>query len=495
MEPGSPRDRPPLTRLRIAANVSARNVLASAHEMSVNGCTPAKLCGCHGHVQDQVPAVVLLSMACVKCGHENREDDLFCSGCGARFLAGDRAVIGVSQLERDLGLCLRQGLDRLDYPDHFGRPIDLPALTRIADGYVQAEGLAIRGRSAQIKRLLWDALGRMQGNDASGARFLRLLFFGETPWEERQPSVLPVSPLESPDLLRARAKEESGLDEGNFHRKLAVELPRFSGQLVQFSVRLGLPVATGDGSGHLDTGGFPAYRLAPPGSVSPSPARPSPALPGPPQQSQAGRPAKSRTAGGRDPRRRRVSGAGRQPISVADPDEALRRQVQEAVKPGLLAFNPPPEMMQGQQERVEVSIARSAELRDAMIVGLRGRGAPEFEELGTSSSMTVELRGSAFEIDSLSATEQLVAPLARWEFDVRPLRFGVRTLTLCICLRIDSPSVRDGRISVPVLEKQIRIQVDVVYGTRRFVTANWQWLIASVIALGGALAAWAALVR
>jgi hypothetical protein len=432
---------------------------------------------------------------CVKCGHESREDDLFCSGCGTRFLAGDRAVIGVSQLERDLGLCLRQGLDRLDYPDHLGRLIDIPALTRIADGYVQAEGLAIRGRSGQIKRLLWDALGRMPGNDASGARFLRLLFFGETPGEERHPSALPVSPLESPDLLRARAKEESGLDEGSFHRKLAVELPRLSGQLVQFSVRLGLPVATGDGTAHLNSGGLPAYRSAPPGSALPGPDLPGPALPSPPQQSQAGRPAKSRTAGGRDPRRRRISGAGRQPISVVDPDEALRRQVQEAVRPGLLAFNPPPEMMQGQQERVEVSIARSAELRDAMIVGLRGRGAPEFEELGTSSSMTVELRGSAFEIDSLSATEQLVAPLARWEFDVRPLRFGVRTLTLCICLRIDSPSVRDGRISVPVLEKQIRIQVDVVYGTRRFVTANWQWLIASVIALGGALAAWAALVR
>jgi hypothetical protein len=449
---------------------------------------------------------------CVKCGHENREDDLFCSGCGARFLAGDRAVIGVSQLERDLGLCLRQGLDRLDYPDHFGRPIDLPALTRIADGYVQAEGLAIRGRSAQIKRLLWDALGRMQGNDASRAQFLRLLVFGETPFEERHPSALPVSPLESPDLLRARAQEESGLDEGDFTRKLAIELPRLSGQLVQFSARLGLPAAAGDGDAHRDDGRWPGVSWsAPPASGRPHPAAPAseppdpappasgPPDPAPPSQAlpsqPPGRPAKSRSAGGRDPRRRRISGAGHQPVSVVDPDEALRRQVQEAVRPGLLAFNPPPEMMQGQQERVEVSIARSAELRDAMIVGLRGRGAPEFEELSTSSSMTVELRGSAFEIDSLSAAEQLVAPLARWEFDVRPLRFGVHALTLCICLRIDSPSVRDGRISVPVLEKQIRIQVDVVYGTRRFVRANWQWLIASMLGLGGALAAWAALLH
>jgi len=52
-----------------------------------------------------------------------------------------------------------------------------------------------------------------------------------------------------------------------------------------------------------------------------------------------------------------------------------------------------------------------------------------------------------------------------------------------------------GRIAVPVLERDIRIRVVVRYGARRLVTNNWRWLIATVLGLGGALAAWIALVR
>jgi hypothetical protein len=46
-----------------------------------------------------------------------------------------------------------------------------------------------------------------------------------------------------------------------------------------------------------------------------------------------------------------------------------------------------------------------------------------------------------------------------------------------------------------VLERDIRIHVDVVYGTRRFVTGNWQWLVGTAVGLGGGIAAWIALVH
>jgi hypothetical protein len=155
-------------------------------------------------------------------------------------------------------------------------------------------------------------------------------------------------------------------------------------------------------------------------------------------------------------------------------------------------------MLQGRKERVEVGIARSPELREALTAGLRGRGAPQFETVTTSAHMGVELKGSSFEIVPFSPLEQLVAPTARWEFDVLPNRAGRQTLTLCVNLSIEpghSPAAAGGRIAVPILEREIRIRVDVGYGTRRFITGNWQWLIATILGLGGALAAWLALVH
>ncbi len=180
-------------------------------------------------------------------------------------------------------------------------------------------------------------------------------------------------------------------------------------------------------------------------------------------------------------------------IATAGADDWVSRAVREIVKPGLLAFNPPPEMFQGRTERIEVGVARSPELRDALTAGFRGRGLPEVVQVGTSPAMGVELRGSSFEITGYSPLEQLVAPLARWEFDVTPVRAGNQTLTLCVSLRINSPFAGGGQIAVPVLERKIRIRVDVSYGTRRFVMSNWQWLIATALGLGGAVAAWVAL--
>jgi hypothetical protein len=185
--------------------------------------------------------------------------------------------------------------------------------------------------------------------------------------------------------------------------------------------------------------------------------------------------------------------SGRRRPQAKQADDPVSRAVRAAVRPGLLAFNPPAEMNQGQKERVEVGIARSSELRQALAAGLRGRGEPQFEEVNTSPFMGVELKGTAFEITPFSPLEQLVAPLARWEFDVTPHRAGHQTLALCISLRIDpisSELTYGGRIAVPVLEREIHIRVDVAYGTRRFLAANWQWLIVTAAGLGGGLAAW-----
>ena len=110
--------------------------------------------------------------------------------------------------------------------------------------------------------------------------------------------------------------------------------------------------------------------------------------------------------------------------------------------------------------------------------------------------MSVDLKGDAFQITPYSAPTQIVAPLARWEFDVLPSRSGLQTLILCVCLLVALPGLEaanTGYRSMPVLEREIRIQVDVSYSTRRFLASNWQWLIATVAGFGGGIAAWMAL--
>ena len=225
--------------------------------------------------------------------------------------------------------------------------------------------------------------------------------------------------------------------------------------------------------------------MAPPSWAAPPPAGPPPS---PPAYGQPV-PAQPVQVLGQSP-------AHNQPTQLVPlAGEWISHVVRDTVHPGLLAFNPPSEMHQGRSERVEVGIARSPELRDALTAGFRGRGLPEVVHVDASPEMGVELRGSSFAIEALSAAEQLVVPLARWEFDVTPLRSGSQTLTLCVTIRIESPYVSGGRIAIPVFERDIRIKVDVVYGARRFVANNWQWLVGTAVALGGGIAAWISLVH
>jgi hypothetical protein len=85
-------------------------------------------------------------------------------------------------------------------------------------------------------------------------------------------------------------------------------------------------------------------------------------------------------------------------------------------------------MRQGQAARVEVAIARLAALKETLATELHGPGHPQVEGIETSDLMSVDLRGDAFKINGYSEHEQIVAPQAKWEFNVLPVRAGVQTL-------------------------------------------------------------------
>ena len=110
--------------------------------------------------------------------------------------------------------------------------------------------------------------------------------------------------------------------------------------------------------------------------------------------------------------------------------------------------------------------------------------------------MNVQLTGDGFDIVPLSSSEQLLRPLALWQFDVTPQRVGMRDLQLSVAMRIPLPDRPDERVSMPVLERKIQVKVDARYSAARFVRGNWQWMVPPAAAgLGGAITAWIKLIQ
>jgi hypothetical protein len=189
-------------------------------------------------------------------------------------------------------------------------------------------------------------------------------------------------------------------------------------------------------------------------------------------------------------RTRRMSGSteSSQRHAQAMIDHALSTYVQR----GRLLFNPPERMRQGRAERVRVAIAQHGGL-DARLRALApGPEDAAIHDVETTPFMEVDLQGSAFSIVSLQAgdtAEQLLRPTALWQFDITPERRGTHPLQLRVAMRIPL-SDRDERVSLPALERTIRVRVDAAYSGRRFVRAHWQWVAATLVGLGGAVGAW-----
>jgi serine/threonine protein kinase len=253
-----------------------------------------------------------------------------------------------------------------------------------------------------------------------------------------------------------------------------------------------------------DRGGFAATCAAPPEPPEPpEPRRPArPATPAADRARAVPAAGATRAGSAQSPRRTRIVGAAttshisrsnaRRHSALGGMDDEIRR----IISPGRIVFDAPDNMRQGRVERVKVGIARTREFDDELRAALSGKGNDRFEDIDTSPLMGVELRGTSFEITSLSTPdgEQLLSPIAHWEFDVLPRRSGMQKLQLVAWMGILLPGRPQGRRSVPVLEWEVQVRVDPVYGMRQFVTSNWQWLGGTVIATGGGLTAWIKLV-
>jgi len=174
---------------------------------------------------------------------------------------------------------------------------------------------------------------------------------------------------------------------------------------------------------------------------------------------------------------------------AAPPDAGqLADELASQLAKGNVVFNPPSQMRMGRNETVTVRISRESVLPAEALSGLPGRGAAQTAEILTGAFMRVELfADNGFEIKARGTADQAVPPsgFAEWLFDVLPVSGGQRTLTLRVAARYKLPSGEEIRY-LPVLTRDIAVEVDYWWQTRQLVSNNWQYFLSgwSVVLLG-----------
>ena len=237
----------------------------------------------------------------------------------------------------------------------------------------------------------------------------------------------------------------------------------------------------------------PSTDAAPPSPACPPPRDEPASNPGapatPPRDAGSGHVFRSDELGrGVPPDFPQKSGAGRSSQATVY-DELVRRAFAEMVQPGRLLFNPPDRMQLSQVERVEVRLARTLELDSELLQDLRGHGEPRLEKIPTAPLMAVTLKGDRFRIEALSDEEQSVSQdrITSWEFDIRALERGRQRLVMSVSLRIPVPGETVQRMSIPVREATIDVQVGTPALIGRFVAANWQWFVGTAVAVAAVI--------
>jgi hypothetical protein len=83
-------------------------------------------------------------------------------------------------ISAELTACRKRGIERIDVQSHNQEPIPTPELQRLADEHLLAARRNVKGRIAQIKYLLRDALSAFADENGPDAKLITALFFGDS---------------------------------------------------------------------------------------------------------------------------------------------------------------------------------------------------------------------------------------------------------------------------------------------------------------------------
>lgn len=167
--------------------------------------------------------------------------------------------------------------------------------------------------------------------------------------------------------------------------------------------------------------------------------------------------------------------------SVVDPWEIVEDELRK-LSPGLILFNVPQEMKVGIEERVEVRMTKT--ITEDLSKGLKGRGLPQIEEIRVNTFMGVRLKDdNNFDIKERSHEKQIVAGegFTQWDWDVTPLKSGIKSLLLTVTVRIRIPNYGEEEKDYLVFERKINVKVNPSYTIKKFIESYWQWLTTAIL--------------
>ncbi len=175
----------------------------------------------------------------------------------------------------------------------------------------------------------------------------------------------------------------------------------------------------------------------------------------------------------------------RRPETPEPSDDELLEQSLDQLKKGNLAYSTPEKMKMGHTERVSARIGGSDVSVDELKSQLPSEQGKTVAVAATpvSARMKMELKSADFDITPLSSEEQSVGgdtPTA-WEWDIAPKHSGKLSLHLAAVVELKNLS-RD----FTSIDRDVAVQVDPVDAVASFMEGNWQWLIATLTAIGGA---------
>ena len=167
-----------------------------------------------------------------------------------------------------------------------------------------------------------------------------------------------------------------------------------------------------------------------------------------------------------------------------DDEDALDVSISK-LRQGNLVYSTPTNMKAGRTGHVTARIGDAAVSVGSLKSGLQsGTGtAVAIAQTPISPAMKMILTSADFSITALSSEEQIVGgPPTNWEWDILPKHSGKLRLHLAAVVVLNNIS-RD----FTTIDRDIFVQVDPVGAAESFIAGNWQWLIATLTAMVGAL--------
>jgi len=178
------------------------------------------------------------------------------------------------------------------------------------------------------------------------------------------------------------------------------------------------------------------------------------------------------------------------------PDQAaVVERLLASLSDGEIAFNPPRSANTGDKIRVTARISQESGMVE-LTTGMERASAPvERIPIQVGAFMGAELTGDAFDIKDLTNRTQVVQAKrpSEWAWEIKATKAGRQALRLHVWVRIVAPPLPEQQKDLPVLDRDVDVQVSPAYSVSHFWENNWQWVLGSGFSasvLAAAAASW-----